>query len=136
VEPDLTCPAEEALKMAHLTAVKEFTAKCQDENEMHDLAWMAEIIETEYSPIVLDETDLNRCVGEFGQRRFLIGSRGLIYQNQALQLSWDLISINKTRFRLDEDIKFEFTLDQGGKASAVKIEYRDRRPAVVVNRTQ
>jgi hypothetical protein len=136
VEPDLICPAEEALKIAHLEALKEYTAKCQDENEMHDLAWMAEIIESDYTPIVIAEIDLGRCVGEFGQRRFLIGSRGLIYQNQALQLSWDLISMNKTRFRLDEDMIFEFTLDQGGKASAVKIEYRDRRPAVVVNRTQ
>ena len=39
--------------------------------------------------------------------------------------------MTRTRFRLDEDIKFEFIFELEGEASAVKIEYRDGRPDVI-----
>jgi hypothetical protein len=58
---------------------------------------------------------------------------GIIHQN--IPESWELLPITKTRFRLDEDMKFEFILGEDGKASAVKIYYRDGRPEVIAGRT-
>jgi hypothetical protein len=135
VEPHIAVPAEDALKTAHLNAVEYLAEKCKDENERNYLAWGAEIIASDYSPVVLDEADLSRCAGEFGKRRFFIENGDLIYGHQDLPVSWKLLPMTKTRFRLDEDMKFEFVLDKDGKASAVKIYYCGGRPEVITNRT-
>jgi hypothetical protein len=135
VEPHLAVPAEDALRVAHLAAIEHLAATCQAEEEGSYLAWVAEIIESEYSPVVLDEADLCRCAGEFGKRAFSVENRSLVYGHQDLPVSWELAPMTQTRFRLDEDIKFEFILDQVGTASAVRIQYRDGRPEVVANRT-
>ncbi len=135
VEPHIAVPAEDALKTAHLTAVQHLAAKCQDENERYDLAWIAEIIESDYSPVILDKTDLSRCAGEYGKRRFFVENKGLFYGHQDSPESWELLPMTKTRFRLDEDLKFEFILGKEGKATAVKIYYRDGRPEVIADRT-
>jgi retinol-binding protein 3 len=135
VEAHIAVPAEEALKAAHLHAVECLAEKCQDENERYDLLWIADIIESDYTHVVLDKTDLSRCAGEFGGRRFLIENGGLFYGHQDVAESWKLLPMTKTRFRLDEDMKFEFILAEDGKASAVKINYRDGRPEVFAERT-
>jgi hypothetical protein len=135
VEPHIAILAGDALKTAHLNAVKHLAAKCQDENERNYLAWVAEIIESDYSPVVLDEADLSRCAGEFGKRRFFIENGDFVYGHKDHLESWKLFPMTKTRFRLDEDMKFEFILDKNGEASVVKISYRDGRPDAVANRT-
>lgn len=135
VEPHVVVPAEDALQTAHLRAVEHLAANCQDEDERGYLAWMAEIIESDYCPVVLDEADLSRCTGEFGPRRFFIEHGELVYGHQDVPVAWKLLPLTKTRFRLDEDMKFEFMLDKDGWASAVKINYRDGRPEAVANRT-
>jgi hypothetical protein len=135
VEPHIAVPAEDALKTAHLDAMEHLAAKCQDENERYYLSWTAEIIESDYSSMMLDETDLSRCTGEFGERRFLIKNGDLFYGHQGFPESWKLLPMAKTRFRLDEDMKFEFIVGEDGKASAVKVYYRDGRPEVIAGRT-
>jgi hypothetical protein len=40
-----------------------------------------------------------------------------------------------TRFRLEDDVKFEFIVDERGMATAVAIFYRDGRPEITVART-
>jgi hypothetical protein len=134
VEPDIAVPAQDALKTAHLEALQHLSATCQDETESQDLAWAAEIVACDYSPPVLDEADLSRCVGEFGKRRFSVENGDLVYRHQDIPVSWTLVPLAKTRFRLDQDVKFEFILKEG-KASAIKVTYRDRRPEIVANRT-
>ncbi len=136
VEPHIKVPAEEALKTAHLHALEQFVAKCQDEDELKSLAWMKEIIASDYSPLVLAEADLARVAGEYGKRRFLIEKGGLSYGHADFPEAWKLVPMSKTRFRLDEDMKFEFVLDQAGNASAVKIFYADGRPEALAKRSK
>jgi hypothetical protein len=135
VEPHILVPAEHALKTAHLHAMEHLATRCRDKDEREHLAWIAEIVESDYSPPVLSAADLSRCVGEFGKRRFFIEQGNLIYGHQDIPVSWKLLPLTKVRYRLDEDMKFEFVLDQGGQASAVKINYRDGRPEIVADRT-
>lgn len=135
VEPHIKTPVEEALMTAHLHALEQLIAKCQDEDELKSLAWMKEIIASEYSPVVLGDVDLVRVAGEYGKRRFLIEKGGLSYGHTDFPQVWKLQPMSKTRFRLDEDMKFEFIVDPDGNASAVKIFYADGRPEVMVQRT-
>jgi hypothetical protein len=135
VAPDIPVPAEDALKTAHLKAIEQLLDNCKTEDEEKSLTWVAEIIASEYSPVELDESDLAACAGEFGKRNFSIEHGALIYRHQDFPVSWKLIPITKTRFRLDEDMKYEFVLGEDGKASTVKINYRDGRPEVIAERT-
>jgi hypothetical protein len=61
-----------------------------------------------------------------------VSDGALAYTHQAIGVTWKLIPISQDRFRLDEDIKFEFHLDEGGVASEVVIAYRDGRPTVTI----
>ena len=134
VEPHIAVPAEDALRTAHLRAMAYLAAECQDENERSYLAWLADIIDSDYSPVVLDEADLSRCAGEYGKRRFFVENGGLFYGHQDFPEAWKLLPMTKTRFRLDEDMKFEFVVNDD-QTSAIKISYRDGRPEVVANKT-
>lgn len=136
VEPHIACPAEDALKTAHLHAIKHLAEICSDENERNHLVWMVEIIASDYSPIFLNETDLLRYAGEFGERKFLVEDGWLFYDHENFPKAWRLLPMTNTRFRLDEDLKFEFFLDQAGNAAAVKIYYGDGRPEVFIQRTK
>jgi hypothetical protein len=49
-------------------------------------------------------------------------------------VTWKLVPLSETRFRLEDDIKFEFLLDEQGRASAVVIACRDGRPEITVAR--
>jgi hypothetical protein len=135
VEPHIMVPAEEALKTAHLHAMEQLAGKCQNEDQRNELKWMVEIVASDYSPVVLDEADLSPCVGEFGKRKFMVKNGWLFYGHMDSSEDWKLLPMTKTRFRLDEDMKFEFVLGKDGKASKVKISYRDGSANVISNRT-
>lgn len=126
----------EALKVAHVEAVEHLAAKCQDEAERRALVWVMEIIQSDYSPVVLDEAALSRYAGEYGKRRFSVEDGGLFYGHQDFPELWKLVPMSETRFRLDEDMKFEFLMDQDGRASAARIYFCDGRPEVAATRTE
>jgi hypothetical protein len=134
VEPHTAVPAEEALQTAHLHALRQLVSKCQDDDERYALAWTEEIIESDYTRVVLEANELSRYAGDYGKRKFTIQDGALFYGHQDFPEAWKLTPMTKTRFRLDEDMKFEFLLDPDGKVSAVKVQYQDGRPEVITNR--
>jgi hypothetical protein len=129
-------PAKDALKRAHILALEQLAASCQDDRAQRDLEWATEIVRSDYAPPTLDLADLARCVGEYGRRTFSIENGELIYGHQDLPVAWTLIPMSKTRFHLDQDVKFEFLVDQDDTASAVTIWYRDGRPTMTADRTE
>jgi hypothetical protein len=135
VEPDIQVPAEGALKTAHLKALERLIANCEGEDMKKYLVWAAEIIASEYDPITLGKSDLSRCVGEFGPRSFAVENGSLVYRHRDKPGASRLVPMSKTRFRLDEDLKFEFVLGADGNASEVNIYYRDGRPELIARRT-
>ena len=135
VEPHIAVPAAAALRTAHLHALERLAAACPDEAARERLVWTADIVASEYAPVVLAEADLARCAGQYGPRRFTVVQGALWYGHQDLPAAFSLLPLSPTRFRLDEDIKFEFVLDPAGRATAVGIAYGDGRPGVVAERT-
>ncbi len=135
VEPHITVPQEDALKTAHLHALAQLVEKCEDERQKRDLAWEAEIVESLYAPVNVGEATLARYVGHYGKRSFAVEDGLLTYIHQAYPVTWRLTALTETRFRLDEDLIFEFILDEQGTASAVIVFYRDGRPEITVART-
>jgi hypothetical protein len=135
VEPHIPVPAEQALETAHLKAVDDLLEKLPPGGPRQMVAWVAEIVRSEYHPVELDEDQLARFAGEYGKRLFAVEEGVLHAGHQEFPVSWPLVPISPTRFRLDEDMKFEFIQDDAGQVAAVKTAYRDGRPEVVSERT-
>jgi len=135
VAPHIAVPAEEALQTAHFHALEQLAAACADETARERLAWEVDIVAGDYAPVTLAEADLVRCAGTYGLRRFTVAEGALCYGHQKFPDTYPLLPMSATRFRLDEDMKFAFVLDEAGQATAVKVTYRDGRPEVVAERT-
>jgi hypothetical protein len=135
VEPHTTVPQENALKTAHLHALAQLAENCDDEQRKRDLAWETETLESLYAPVTVGDATLARYAGHYGQRSFSLRDGALIYVHQANAIAWRLAPMTETRFRLHDDLKFEFLLDEQGAASAVTVSYRDGRPEITVART-
>ncbi len=135
VEPHIPVPQEDALKTAHRHALAQLVEHCQDGQLKRDLEWEAETLGSLYAPLTVSEATLARCAGRYGQRTFAVKDGALTYMHQAHAATWTLTPLTETRYRLADDLKFEFFFDEQGTASAVTISYRDGRPDVTAART-
>jgi hypothetical protein len=136
VEPHIAVPQEEALKTAHLHALEQIVEKCEDDHHKRDLEWEMEIVKCLYAPVTVGESTLSRYVGRYGKRSFAMENETLRYMRQEYPVAWELVPMTETRFRLNEDVKFEFVLDEQGTASSVMISYRDGRPQLTIAKTE
>ena len=130
VKPHIVVPQEKALETAHLHALKQLAEKCQDDQQKRELEWETELVKSQYMPAIVDEATLSRYAGQYGQRIFALKNGALVYQYQDHPAAWKLVPLAETRFHLDQELKFEFVLDDQGMASAVVISYRDGRPTI------
>jgi len=132
VEPHIVVSQGEALKTAHNIALEQLVETCSDDQQLRDLEWEIEIVRSSYNPVTVDKTTLSRYVGQYAKRTFFLEGRTLTYMHQDHPITWELMPITETRFRLEEDLKFEFVLDDHDRVSAVIITYRDGRPEITV----
>lgn len=128
----MAVPQEDALKTAHIYAFEQLTEQCQEGEQKRALQWEGEILKSLYAPVTIAESTLSRYVGQYDKRTFTLENGSLMYKHQTHPVAWRLIPITETRFRLDEDLKFEFILDAHGQVSSLVITYRDGRPEVSV----
>ena len=136
VEPHIAVPQEDALKTAHLHALEWLITTCKDDSQVRTLEWEMEIVESQYMPITVEEASLSRCAGKYGKRSFAVEDGTLTYTHREHPAVWKLVPMTASRFRLDDELKFEFIVDEQGLASAVAIFYRDGRPEITVPRTK
>jgi hypothetical protein len=136
VEPHIAVPQEDALKTAHLHALEQLIEKCEDDQQKRALAWESELLNSQYMPITLDEATLSHYAGQYGVRTFAVEDGALTYTHQVHPTPWKLTPLTETRFCLEEDIIFEFILDEQGVVSSVAIAYRDQRPEITVAKTE
>jgi hypothetical protein len=135
IEPHVAVPEEQALEVAHVRVLAQLAESCPDEGRRRDLLWDAEIVESQHTPIAVGEATLARCAGQYGPRGFAVQGGGLAYTHELAGATYELTAMTESRFRLDDDVKFEFVLGEQGPASAVQISYRDGRPDVTSPRT-
>jgi hypothetical protein len=135
VEPHIHVPQAEALKTAHLKAMDDLIKGCAGDQPKSELRWELEIIQSIYDPVLVGEDILNRYTGQFGKRSFKLEDTRLIYTSPESS-EWELTPLTEARFRLNEDLKFEFILDSHKVAIAVVISYRDDRPAIKIGRSK
>lgn len=133
VEPHIQVPQEQALQTAHLHTLRHLLDACKSEQKKKDLVWDFDIVSNHYAQTTVEDVSLARLAGQYGQRTFAVADGTLTYATPQ-SIVFKLIPMSATRFRLNEDIKFEFTLDMQDKAVAVIMSYRDDRPEIRIEK--
>ncbi len=116
VKPDIEVPQADALKRAHIEALKALEAKESDAEAKTSLAWSIESLESEMRPIVLKTSDLRAYAGVYGIRKVFVDADRLYFQRET-QPRIALIPVGKDLFRGEflDDRRFRFVRDAGGE---------------------
>jgi len=133
VIPDVPTPDEQALSVAYLHLLERLIQSNTDEALIRELEWDLEIARSTCSPVRVALSVLQRYAGEYGDRTFRLLGGMLTYARQGSP-AIKLVPLSQKRFLYPDEIKFEFTLDDKGRAVSVAISYRDGRPAITLAR--
>lgn len=133
VTPDIPTPDEQALPVAYLHLLEGLIQSNTDEARIRELEWDLEIARSTCSPVRVASSVLQRYAGEYGDRTFRLLGGMLTYARQG-RSALKLVPLSQKRFLYPDEIKFEFALDDQGRAVSVAISYRDGRPAITLAR--
>jgi retinol-binding protein 3 len=116
VKPDIEVPKDDALRVAHLEALKAIAATESDPERKTSLAWSAEALESEAHPVSLSTAELRAYAGVYGIRKVTVEGGQLWFQREE-QPRVRLIPLGKDQFRGEfmDDMRFRFMRDANGK---------------------
>jgi retinol-binding protein 3 len=127
VEPDLKVPADKALGVAHLEALKTLRARATDPDRQRALAWALEGLEMSALPVALDKATMLAYEGTYGPRRIWIENGELFYQ-RAPQPPRRLVAAGNDRFLVEGVDFFRIRFErEGGRVRKLVGLYGDGR---------
>lgn len=129
VEPDVVAPANEAVAVAHLEALKGLRAAAATDADRERLDWAIRRTEASRRPVSLDAAQLERLAGDWGAGRTWVEGGQLRWQREteAVRL---LSPLTATEFygEADDAHRLAFTLGADGRAERlVVLDDRGRR---------
>jgi len=82
VEPDIKVPADEALTVAQIEAIKKLIENPQNEPRKPQLEWVLKYLEVQRNPVKLSEKVLKDYVGVYGPRKIWVEKGTLFYKRE------------------------------------------------------
>lgn len=82
VEPDIKVPADQAMNVAYLEAIKKLKEKTTDENRIFGLQWVLDGLDAILHPVTMNAEKLQSCVGVYGPRIISYEDGVLYYQRE------------------------------------------------------
>jgi hypothetical protein len=118
VEPHMRVPAEDALDVAHLEALKALLHEEDNEKNKASLEWAIQGIEARLNPVLLTAEEMQPYVGTYGVRSIFIKDGELYYQRAGRQ-EYLLVPMGNDLFRLEgmEVLRIKFTRDKANTIS-------------------
>ena len=138
VKPDIETPAGDALKIAHVEAVKKVIGKNPDENIKRDLKWYLTAVEAQLNPLILSENDLREYTGIYaGGRYAILLKEGQPYWRYPDGTDYVLLPIIRDLFGFDDtdDIRLRIKRSDSAEVSGFQIIYKDGSEGSVRPRT-
>ena len=127
VEPDIKCPADQALIVARMEALKMLREKnASDQQLAAQYDWGIAGLQAEVNPVVLTESEMLAYVGDFGPRHVRSEGGVLIYQREdgpryrMTPMGNDLFGFADIPY-----FRLQFIKDDFGKVIAVEGRYDD-----------
>jgi len=120
IEPHIAVPADEALDMAIMEAVKALLAKTDNEVRRHRLEWIITGKEAEQNPVTLTPEEMQVYVGSYGPRTITLEDGELSYQRKE-RPKYRLIPMVGDTFVLDgmDDFRVQFGRDETGAVTEI-----------------
>lgn len=128
VKPDIEVKAYDALKAAHMDALKSMVANAASENVKKDRQWELQWAEYYYkTPLPLQEPDMKRFTGKYGNdvRVFADGSDLVAEIDLGGIRKFKLQRMDDLLFRLDENTVVTFYKDPNGNITAAEALHKD-----------
>ncbi len=133
VTPHIEVPADQALDMARLEAMKKLKSQETDENIIADLEWVISGLQAKLNPITIDESLMREYAGDYGPRHIYFEDGHLYYQREE-RPRFRMIPLNEDTFGFEEldDFRLHFVRDEDGRVAEVVGRYdngqTDRNP--------
>lgn len=121
IAPDLACPAERALEIAHREALQALAAKAESEEDRKRLAFLSEIVDLRAQATTLEPAKLADYVGRYGPRTISAENGSLYFQREGGP-RLRMVPVGKDRFLLEarDDIRVDFVRDANGAVAALE----------------
>ncbi|UCC78879.1 MAG: S41 family peptidase [Candidatus Zixiibacteriota bacterium] len=126
VKPDVDVPANEALKIAHIEALKNLINKNPDEDIKRDLYWHLTKVETQLNPVILTEGEMQKYTGTYGRYAILVKGEQLYWRYHD-GTDFILIPLTPDLFAFDDtdDIRVSIIRNNDGDVNGFQMVYRD-----------
>lgn len=127
VTPDVATTKKEAFDKAYILALDALSAKATAETDRAHYQWQKTSIEADIQPPVHSQQDLEKFIGQYGERRIFMENGKLCYQRGNGD-KHELTPMTKDTFRPATLTDFRLRFDmEGGKVVAVTGLYEDGR---------
>jgi len=120
VIPDIAVPADEALDVAYLEALKTVRARSADPEQAASLTWAIQGLEAQRQPVEVKLETLERYAGSYGPRTLFVEDGRLFYQREGRPAA-AAIPMTETLFRFAEYEYFRLEVVTDDRGDPVKL---------------
>lgn len=128
VEPHISVPQEDALKVGHIHALETMIEQVTDDNKRRLHEWALDIVKAEYEPMAVDMDAIGAYVGQYANLEIKQGEAGLMCRQMGIDAP--LLSLESGEFALGEGAKIRFADD----GASISLTRRDTGQAVTIPR--
>jgi len=116
VDPHIPVPAEDALMIAQIEALKKLQEGATDEDVARQIAWVLGGLEVQLNPVTVSEAELMQYVGTYGPRRIWHEGNSLWYQRED-RPRYPIVPMGNDTFLLSglDYFRIRFERDDNGK---------------------
>jgi hypothetical protein len=120
VEPHIAVPADEALEVAQIEALKVLRDAAETPAERAPLEWALSGLEAKRNPVALDKGEMKRYVGSYGPRKIHLEDGELYYQRED-RPRFRMIPMGEHTFMLDGLDFFRLRFERVGKRAELVV---------------
>ena len=128
IEPDVKCPAEEALERAYVLALEKIREKASPEGDKKQwLAWLKGYTEVRYAPIDVKTSVLETYAGFYGAAKIVFEEGRLWIIQPGRTRREPLLAVTEDTFIIDgePEARFKFEKNEQGEVVAALVLFFD-----------
>ena len=130
VRPHIETPAQQALEIAHTQALTRLIERESTETAKRKLEWLLEEVVSNYHPVELPPSALERWVGRYGDTKVVLEQGTLIYCRRFFR--YRLMPLSETLFWLDGpaagfESRVKFVIDESNVTTHLAGHFSDGR---------
>jgi hypothetical protein len=136
VKPDIETPAGDALKIAHVEALKSLIEKNPDEDIKQDLKWHLTEAEAQLNPVILTDNEMAEYTGTYGRFVILI-KEGQLYWRFPDGSDFKMTPITPDFFAAEDidDARIKIVRNNDGNVEGCYPVFKNGREGSLLSRT-